>query len=110
MASTNPFDEPDSPESPQPTPSPVRQRKDDNISSDKSATRALEDFADLLLEEKLILTALELNTELLESGREVPKLRDYFSNPGNFEHVMPQPAASLKSEMGRQFLYTTLLL
>uniref|UniRef100_A0A8C9VJB3 RAB11 binding and LisH domain, coiled-coil and HEAT repeat containing n=1 Tax=Scleropages formosus TaxID=113540 RepID=A0A8C9VJB3_SCLFO len=38
-----------------------------------------------LLRDQYILTALELHTELLESGRELPRLRDYFSNPGNFE-------------------------
>uniref|UniRef100_A0ABM5GAH0 RAB11-binding protein RELCH isoform X2 n=1 Tax=Pogona vitticeps TaxID=103695 RepID=A0ABM5GAH0_9SAUR len=38
-----------------------------------------------LLRDQFILTALELHTELLESGRELPRLRDYFSNPGNFE-------------------------
>ncbi|KAL4235190.1 hypothetical protein ACF0H5_006828 [Mactra antiquata] len=38
-----------------------------------------------LLKEKLTLTALELHTELVEAGRELPRLRDYFSNPGNFE-------------------------
>uniref|UniRef100_A0A670ZUZ8 LisH domain and HEAT repeat-containing protein KIAA1468 n=1 Tax=Pseudonaja textilis TaxID=8673 RepID=A0A670ZUZ8_PSETE len=38
-----------------------------------------------LLRDQFVLTALELHTELLESGRELPRLRDYFSNPGNFE-------------------------
>ncbi|XP_072267924.1 RAB11-binding protein RELCH isoform X1 [Pyxicephalus adspersus] len=38
-----------------------------------------------LLRDQLLLTALELHTELLETGRELPRLRDYFSNPGNFE-------------------------
>ncbi|XP_014675386.1 PREDICTED: lisH domain and HEAT repeat-containing protein KIAA1468 homolog isoform X2 [Priapulus caudatus] len=46
---------------------------------------ALDSIAAKLLREKLWLTALELHTELLESGRELPRLRDYFSNPGNFE-------------------------
>lgn len=43
------------------------------------------DVAVKLLNDKLLLTALELHFELLENGREVPKLRDFFSNPGNFE-------------------------
>ncbi|XP_071958266.1 RAB11-binding protein RELCH homolog isoform X2 [Antedon mediterranea] len=38
-----------------------------------------------LIKDNLVLTALELHTELVESGRELPRLRDYFSNPGNFE-------------------------
>ena len=31
------------------------------------------------------LTALELHTEIVERGRELPRLREYFSNPANFE-------------------------
>ncbi|KAH3774266.1 hypothetical protein DPMN_175642 [Dreissena polymorpha] len=42
-------------------------------------------IANKLLKEKLTLTALELHTELVEAGRELPRLRDFFSNPGNFE-------------------------
>ncbi|XP_052816582.1 RAB11-binding protein RELCH homolog isoform X2 [Mya arenaria] len=38
-----------------------------------------------LLKEKMTLTALEMHTELVEAGRELPRLRDFFSNPGNFE-------------------------
>ncbi|ESO82885.1 hypothetical protein LOTGIDRAFT_108770 [Lottia gigantea] len=40
-----------------------------------------------LLGDNYILTALELHTELVETGRELPRLRDYFSNPGNFERT-----------------------
>uniref|UniRef100_A0A670ZUY2 LisH domain and HEAT repeat-containing protein KIAA1468 n=1 Tax=Pseudonaja textilis TaxID=8673 RepID=A0A670ZUY2_PSETE len=55
-----------------------------------------------LLRDQFVLTALELHTELLESGRELPRLRDYFSNPGNFERqsaggagaLAPTPSAS----------------
>lgn len=42
-------------------------------------------IASKLLKEKFTLTALELHTELVEAGRELPRLRDFFSNPGNFE-------------------------
>ncbi|XP_064466684.1 RAB11-binding protein RELCH homolog [Ornithodoros turicata] len=45
----------------------------------------IDKIAAKLLKENFILTALELHTELLESGKELPRLRDYFSNPGNFE-------------------------
>ncbi|XP_071495307.1 RAB11-binding protein RELCH homolog [Diadema antillarum] len=38
-----------------------------------------------LLKDNLLLSALELHTELTENGRQLPRLRDYFSNPGNFE-------------------------
>ncbi|XP_042901909.1 RAB11-binding protein RELCH homolog [Parasteatoda tepidariorum] len=45
----------------------------------------LDKVAVKLLKHKFVLTALEFHTELVESGRELPRLRDYFSNPGNFE-------------------------
>ncbi|XP_033755767.1 LOW QUALITY PROTEIN: RAB11-binding protein RELCH-like [Pecten maximus] len=44
-------------------------------------------IAHKLLRENFMLTALEFHTELIESGRELPRLRDYFSNPGNFERT-----------------------
>ncbi|XP_026762762.3 RAB11-binding protein RELCH-like isoform X2 [Galleria mellonella] len=47
-----------------------------------------EDIATKLLRDHYFLTALELHTELVESGKELPQLREFFSNPGNFEqHV-----------------------
>uniref|UniRef100_A0A1A7WXA1 LisH domain and HEAT repeat-containing protein KIAA1468 n=1 Tax=Iconisemion striatum TaxID=60296 RepID=A0A1A7WXA1_9TELE len=46
-----------------------------------------------LLKDQYILTALEFHTELLEAGRELPRLRDYFSNPGNFERQSGTPPA-----------------
>ncbi|PZC76038.1 hypothetical protein B5X24_HaOG205177, partial [Helicoverpa armigera] len=49
---------------------------------------AYEDIATKLLKDHYFLTALELHTELVESGKELPQLREFFSNPGNFEqHV-----------------------
>lgn len=64
--------------------------------------RDWEATASALLEDGLVLTALELHTELLEGGKEVATLRDYFSNPGNFEHALPQPPSSrlLSADMG----------
>ncbi|KAK7603248.1 hypothetical protein V9T40_003247 [Parthenolecanium corni] len=43
------------------------------------------DIAAKLLTDRLLLTALELHCELTESGKEIPKLKEFFSNPGNFE-------------------------
>lgn len=43
------------------------------------------DIAAKLLEDRLLLTALELHTEFVEAGKELRVLRDFFSNPGNFE-------------------------
>lgn len=69
--------------------------------SANGGSRDWEEVANVLLEEGLVLTALELHTELLEWGREVPCLRDYFSNPGNFEHAIPHvpSAGALASDM-----------
>ena len=55
----------------------------------------LDVVASRLLDDHLFLTALELHMELLESGRELGRLRDFFSNPANFERVTgaaPRPA------------------
>lgn len=65
------------------------------------SSRDWEEFATALLEDGLTLTALELYTELLESGKDLQCLKDYFSNPGNFEHIMPQ-GPSLLHSIGKQ--------
>ena len=49
----------------------------------------LDTVAAKLLKDNFILTALELHTELVESGRDLPRLRDFFSNPSNFERLKP---------------------
>ncbi|XP_063235480.1 RAB11-binding protein RELCH homolog [Bacillus rossius redtenbacheri] len=56
-----------------------------------SANVSYNDIAQKLLSDNLLLTALELHTELVEAGREVPKLREFFSNPGNFEQALIRP-------------------
>ncbi|XP_003702013.2 RAB11-binding protein RELCH homolog isoform X1 [Megachile rotundata] len=52
-----------------------------------------EEIASKLLNEKLLLTALELHAELCEAGKESPILRDFFSNPNHFEshNIKPEP-------------------
>ncbi|XP_032813665.2 RAB11-binding protein RELCH homolog isoform X3 [Petromyzon marinus] len=55
---------------------------------------SLDALAERLLQEQLLLTALELHTEMAESGRELPRLRDFFSNPGNFERPPAGPPAT----------------
>ena len=37
----------------------------------------------------------EVASALLEAGKELASLRDYFSNPGNFEAAFPQPPTAL---------------
>ena len=53
----------------------------------QSTEITLDQIAGKLLRDNFILTALELHTELVEAGRELPRLRDYFSNPANFERT-----------------------
>ncbi|XP_067434852.1 RAB11-binding protein RELCH homolog isoform X4 [Thunnus thynnus] len=75
----------------------------EGISVSAAATSAMAGSADIrvsvdviaaqLLRDQYVLTALEFHTELLEAGRELPRLRDYFSNPGNFERQSGTPPA-----------------
>ncbi|XP_036177446.1 RAB11-binding protein RELCH isoform X3 [Myotis myotis] len=60
-------------------------------SGEHPARLSIDAIAAQLLRDQYLLTALELHTELLESGRELPRLRDYFSNPGNFERQSGTP-------------------
>ncbi|XP_069766976.1 RAB11-binding protein RELCH homolog isoform X4 [Narcine bancroftii] len=61
----------------------------------------LDSIAAQLLRDQYILTALEFHTELQEAGRELPRLRDYFSNPGNFERQMSTPPKDLAPVPGQ---------
>lgn len=56
------------------------------LNSDLINSSWYNEFADKLLSENLLLTALEFYAELTESGKHLPKLKDFFSNPGNFEN------------------------
>ncbi|CAL1537768.1 unnamed protein product, partial [Lymnaea stagnalis] len=69
-----------------PRPTQVQRQEGIDISWDSIAAK--------LLRDNYILTALELYTEFIESGRDLPRLRDFFSNPGNFERTkedLPSP-------------------
>ncbi|XP_076243392.1 RAB11-binding protein RELCH homolog [Calliopsis andreniformis] len=57
------------------------------------ASVSYEEIAIKLLNEKLLLTALELHAELCEAGKELPILKDFFSNPSHFENqnIRPEP-------------------
>ncbi|EZA59311.1 hypothetical protein X777_15955 [Ooceraea biroi] len=57
-----------------------------------------EEMATKLLNEKLFLTALELHAELCEAGNELPILREFFSNPNNFENsnIKPEPYTPMR--------------
>ena len=71
-------------------------------STDQLARGDWEGMGKMLLDEGLVLTALELHAELLESGTNVACLRDYFSNPGNFEHAIPHPLSAIKTDLSTQ--------
>ncbi|XP_067909961.1 RAB11-binding protein RELCH homolog isoform X3 [Heterodontus francisci] len=62
---------------------------------------SLDTIAAQLLRDQYILTALEFHTELQEAGRELPRLRDYFSNPGNFERHTSTPPKDLAPAPGQ---------
>jgi len=51
----------------------------------RTKTRVYDTIGKFLLKNRFYLTALEFYTELLENGYDLPRLRDYFSNPTNFE-------------------------
>ena len=72
---------------------------DPNISkqSGHADEREFDEIADTLLRNQMLLTALELHTELVEIGCELPRLRDFFSNPGNFERHLPATKESWSS-------------
>ena len=68
------------------------------ISSSSVPSLSLETLDEIgrkLLNGKFYLSALEFHTELSEIGRELPRLRDFFSNPGNFESQALDPLISL---------------
>lgn len=71
------------------------------------SSRDWDEFATALLEDGLTLTALELYTELLESGKDLQCLKDYFSNPGNFERTMPQVSGSMHGVLHSLGKYST---
>ena len=87
----NPFEENSEPsdvDEPENGAANIDNRPAERIHSKHETTELTWDnIAAKLLRDNYILTALELYTEFIESGRELPRLRDYFSNPGNFERT-----------------------
>ena len=51
----------------------------------QQSVEEIDSVAKILLERRFFLTALELHTELIESGKGLPRLKEFFSNPNNFE-------------------------
>ena len=68
-----------------------------------------EEISKQLINDSFVLTALELHTELQEIGKPVAYLRDYFSNPGNFERTKAPELQSTSPPVGlRKSLSITL--
>ena len=65
---------------------PFSQEGDDRGSDPGRREIGYSDIAAKLIRDKLWLTALELHAELVENGREVRQLKEFFSNPVNFEN------------------------
>ncbi|CAF2150068.1 unnamed protein product [Rotaria magnacalcarata] len=55
------------------------------IKTKRTKWHVYDTVAKFLLKNRFYLTALEFYTELLENGYDLPRLREYFSNPANFE-------------------------
>ncbi|XP_065064241.1 RAB11-binding protein RELCH homolog [Rhopilema esculentum] len=62
-----------------------RTEEDHAEMADQPSDVEINEVARRLLRWKFLLSALEVHCELCERGRELPLLRDFFSNPGNFE-------------------------
>ena len=71
-----------------------------NMSNQNSNKITFDQIASSLLKQNFILTALEFHTELSETGRELPRLRDFFSNPAHFEQ--PQTSSSTSNSNSNQ--------
>lgn len=56
-------------------------------------------IANKLLRSGLLLTALELHAELIERGKELPRLREFFDNPHNFEKHLESQLPPSKAEV-----------
>lgn len=56
-----------------------------NIKKKRTKLHVYDTISKFLLKNRFYLTALEFYTELLENGYDLPRLREYFSNPANFE-------------------------
>lgn len=64
---------------------------------DEKYNLTFNDIATKLLNDKFFLTALEFHTELIESGRELKQLKEFFSNPCNFEqHLQPELSTCIR--------------
>jgi len=73
---------------------------------DGSKVNAYEEIGARLIEDGLLLTALELYAELAEVGHEILTLKQFFSNPGNFEKSAATEVSKLMGKYCHQNLRT----
>lgn len=66
------------------------------------------EIANKLLKDRLLLTALELHSETVECGKEIPKLKEFFSNPGNFENHLSKTEYGAMSKYSQTIYNLTL--
>ena len=59
--------------------------KDMKTKINANKLQSYEELGAKLIEDRLLLSALELYAELGEAGHEINCLKQFFSNPGNFE-------------------------
>lgn len=83
---------------------------EENIQPNKSISYS--EIASTLLKDRFLLTALEFHTELIETGKELRQLKDFFSNPGNFELQIPETSRLCKyqTNCSLEFLVNLILL
>jgi len=75
--------------------------KPNTIKNKKDFTKqSMEQIGEILLENKMMLSSLELYTECMERGIELQNLRDFFSNPTNFESQMEAQVNGSLYKMG----------
>lgn len=71
--------------------------KPSTMASAEQKAISYNEVASKLINDRFLLTALELHTELIESGRELKQLKEFFSDPGNFEqHLQADISAPIR--------------
>ena len=77
----------------------------ENFKRNKKSRVSLDLIAEHLLENNYVLSVLELYTECLKQETDLSKLRDFFSNPTNFELHMNRESSD-RGSLRKMLLYT----
>ena len=97
MSALNPFFENEVPEFKSETQTVMEKEPVNSTSCNTSSNNngiLLDDIAEELIKNKFVLTALELYTEIQERGKDLQRLKNYFSNPSNFDLVVNRDGAT----------------